>query len=209
MLYILPQSCPCSAVPLFKIHDSGLINYKGHLTRSDGALPSDVAQLEVKRAEAELEKLRANKDTNPTDLAAAEQRLEAALDATLEFGAELAEDIDFEEFCDADPMGGDDEDEDSDEDEEEKQKAESQAKDKQNSKQEQKTTPLVEAKQPSEPLSFSKIDVKYLQNPQKCTEFPLLAKAKPIVCTIRGGEMLYLPASWFHEVCEIHQLRLL
>jgi hypothetical protein len=30
--------------------------------------------------------------------------------------------------------------------------------------------------------------------------FPLARKAQPVECTVGAGEMLYLPAGWFHHV---------
>ncbi|KAJ3122456.1 hypothetical protein HK101_006576, partial [Irineochytrium annulatum] len=51
-----------------------------------------------------------------------------------------------------------------------------------------------------EPPSFSRIDAKSLHAKKIPEEFPLLANATKITFALNEGEMLYLPASWFHEV---------
>lgn len=50
--------------------------------------------------------------------------------------------------------------------------------------------------------NFSRITVDDLRGLKKSTnkEFPLFKKAKEIICEVKEGQMLYLPASWFHEV---------
>jgi hypothetical protein len=51
------------------------------------------------------------------------------------------------------------------------------------------------------PNNFSKIPAKLLDDVSKpLTEFPDLQKATMAYCHVNAGEMLYLPASWFHEV---------
>jgi peptidyl-lysine (3S)-dioxygenase / protease len=37
---------------------------------------------------------------------------------------------------------------------------------------------------------------------KQCDRFPLLARVHPIKVTVRAGEMLYLPALWFHRVTQ-------
>ena len=57
----------------------------------------------------------------------------------------------------------------------------------------------TEEQQQQQPPSFSRIyDCDSLA--VTMMEFPLLLKARKVVCKLREGEMLYLPASWFHEV---------
>jgi len=51
-----------------------------------------------------------------------------------------------------------------------------------------------------EPPSFSKIPVSALRTGHPSDEFPAMTKARPYQCEIEAGMMLYLPASWFHEV---------
>lgn len=51
------------------------------------------------------------------------------------------------------------------------------------------------------PNNFSKISVQQLDDLSKATsEFPELKKATMAYCSVHAGDMLYLPASWFHEV---------
>eukprot|EP00158_Paraphelidium_tribonemae_P009553 Partr_v1_DN28897_c2_g1_i2_m34059 putative Jumonji domain containing 7 len=55
-----------------------------------------------------------------------------------------------------------------------------------------------------EPYSFSQVPTKEILNFVESEEVPdrygLLAKTTPIVVSLEEGEMLYLPASWFHLV---------
>ncbi|KAJ3124593.1 DnaJ sub C member 7 [Nowakowskiella sp. JEL0407] len=53
------------------------------------------------------------------------------------------------------------------------------------------------------PPSFSKIPVSVLKEETPADEFPLLRDAVKAVCEIKEGEMLYLPAGWFHEVTSL------
>lgn len=58
----------------------------------------------------------------------------------------------------------------------------------------------------SEPVekyqNFSILSVDDLKNKNtnKLKKFPLFKKAKETICEVKAGQMLYLPASWFHEV---------
>jgi hypothetical protein len=64
----------------------------------------------------------------------------------------------------------------------------------------------LEKEKEDEPPSFSRIDVATLHSNKKSKEFPLLAKATRMTVEISEGEMLYLPASWFHEVTGSYRL---
>lgn len=58
-------------------------------------------------------------------------------------------------------------------------------------------TPLADA----QPPSFSAIDPETLLDPQAiAAKFPLFARAAPLRFELNAGEMLWLPAGWFHEV---------
>jgi hypothetical protein len=53
----------------------------------------------------------------------------------------------------------------------------------------------------SEPLSFSKISPHCIHQPDKIKErFPLFKDVEKLEFTLKEGEMLYIPAAWFHEV---------
>ncbi|KAL4437367.1 hypothetical protein ABPG75_004506 [Micractinium tetrahymenae] len=64
----------------------------------------------------------------------------------------------------------------------------------------------LEAPQPSpaaaagDPESFSRVDL-HLPDAQLKRQFPLFpGKAAALECEVQAGQMLYLPAGWFHEV---------
>ncbi len=120
--------------------------------------------------------------------------MDAALDAALD--AEGAFDIDEDEFdCD---------DHDNSEDEgegeglilEERSKADSRLASKAKAAAPLNVSSLVDKPPPS---NFSAIDT---SRPKRdiLKEFPLFKNAQPLDVEIRAGEMLYLPAGWFHEV---------
>ena len=49
--------------------------------------------------------------------------------------------------------------------------------------------------------NFSRLSVEDLTGNSKTRKkFPRFNKAKEVVCQVKEGQMLYLPASWFHEV---------
>jgi hypothetical protein len=52
-----------------------------------------------------------------------------------------------------------------------------------------------------QPPSFSRIDPDTLRNPEElAAKFPEFSKAVPVTFELSAGEMLWLPAGWFHEV---------
>ena len=51
------------------------------------------------------------------------------------------------------------------------------------------------------PDNFSEVPVDILDDEEKLKEaFPKMPEANAAFCEIEAGSMLYLPASWFHEV---------
>ena len=50
-----------------------------------------------------------------------------------------------------------------------------------------------------DPLNFSLVDLKLKEEELKI-QFPDFVKANVARCQVGQGEILYLPASWFHEV---------
>lgn len=51
------------------------------------------------------------------------------------------------------------------------------------------------------PNNFSKVEVKYLDDKETLkVKYPEFLDANAAFCTLEAGSMLYLPASWFHEV---------
>jgi len=62
----------------------------------------------------------------------------------------------------------------------------------------------VENKKPPEPDHFSRIDPRTLHS-ESPGDFPLLSNVVKTTFTLKAGEMLYLPASWFHEVTSFNE----
>ena len=153
-----------------KVHKNGRINYKGQITRADGAdVLSDVAMSASHRQE-EAEKdlanaeqaLREGKPGAAEWVSQAEKRLDDALDSVLsvqmeDSGAEAQNDN--MSLMDSDAHTTDD----------------------------------------KGPLNFCKVNLS-LPTDAIQKEYPKFARAVGTTCKIKSGEMLYLPAGWFHEV---------
>ena len=164
---------------LLKVHPNGRINYKGDETTAYGAdLHSDAAAITARQKEfAEImleEAEKAVEEGTPganEQVERAEELLELAMEALLE--AEMA---------------------DNDEDDE----------DMGNHHTEQYVfgdgQRLVD-KTVKNPNNFSKVEVHLLNNERKLKEsYPDMLDANVAVCNVEAGNILYLPASWFHEV---------
>ena len=164
---------------LLKVHPNGRINYKGDETTAYGAdLHSDAAAITARQKEfAEImleEAEKAVEEGTPganEQVERAEELLEMAMDAVLE--AEMA---------------------DNDEDDE----------DMGNLHTEQYVfgdgKRLVD-KTVKNPNNFSKVEVHLLNDERKLKEsYPDMLDANVAVCNVEAGNILYLPASWFHEV---------
>ncbi|TMW63516.1 hypothetical protein Poli38472_002457 [Pythium oligandrum] len=185
---------------LVKVHTNGRINYEGEETTAYGADPMSeaaaLASIEKEDAERELalaeQAVEDGEEGAEARLAAAEDRLDKAMLSLLR--ADRDEDDDEEEPEDGEfgPFHFEDEDgEDEDaDDEEDAEDAEDDAK---------KVDKTVK-----DPVNFSRIDTSLLKTPESkealLKEFPAFEEAKAAFCEINVGEMLFLPASWFHEV---------
>mgnify|MGYP002480871454 CR=1 FL=1 len=182
------------------LHPNGLINYEDQPTRADGAPLAEVAKYHVAQAEAELEQLKSS-GADPKEIQKAEKKLEQALETMLE--AEMEE----EDF---------DGDEDFDEDESEISTSKSNKRKRQSNENlddQEKSSKRQKNKEipPPLPSNFSRVpyqlvhseeftsknDKKNISKLEK--EFPLFLKAKRMVAELQPGDLLYLPASWFHE----------
>jgi hypothetical protein len=159
---------------LLQVHPNGRINYAGEETTPYGAdLGADAAAEAAKRQVAAEERLHRAETAMEEGRDGAEEELAAAEE-------ELEEAM--EALIDAEA--------DDDEDDEECSEVIFDG----NSKH-------VVDKTVKNPNNFSKIPSHLLENASKSNdEFPNLQKATMAYCTIDAGEMLYLPASWFHEV---------
>merc|ERR1712000_797082 len=77
-------------------------------------------------------------------------------------------------------------------------------KEKNKSEDEEEETEMVRIKDadgsgPALPQNFSKVDMT-LPADQREARWPLLREASMIECEVRAGDMLFLPAGWFHNV---------
>lgn len=188
---------------LAKVHENGRINYKGELTTAYGAdLKSDAAASAAK-AKDEAEKMlieaeEAVKEGKPgaqEQLEKAEEMLEMAMEQLLDAEMDGTEDgSDDEGFADEEEdltnstnmetelvQNNDTADEDTGDD--------------------HLGQDTCRDKTVKNPDNFSKMDPKILEIQEKLKEeFPLALNAKEAFCEVHENEILYLPASWFHEV---------
>ncbi|KAL0589365.1 hypothetical protein ABG067_002584 [Albugo candida] len=182
------------------VHHNGRINYEGEITTSYGADPSSEAAslAATEKEEAEQALILAERALENGDLGAkdafekAELRLEAAMDAILsaEYGDES--DIEGESSSINDSDEGEARDDPQDEDYTSSPASSMAPK-------RRKVDRTV-----ANPLNFSKIDAQLLQDPtsreQLNTLYPEFQHAQAAFCEVNAGDILYLPASWFHEV---------
>ncbi|KAG6620147.1 putative ion channel [Phytophthora cinnamomi] len=192
------------------VHPNGLINYVGKETTPYGAEPAAereaLAVIEKNEAERELaeaeQAVEAGEPGAEARLEAAEERLEKAMFGVLQAdnsdgeGDEEYEDGAFH-FEDSEAEG-DDESEvgelddlalDPDEEEASKNTAKRDA----------------EQTEITYPVSFSQVDTFRLRGDERerkelHKEFPKFSETKAAFCDLEIGDMLFLPASWFHEV---------
>ncbi|KAJ3029127.1 UNVERIFIED_CONTAM: DnaJ sub C member 7 [Siphonaria sp. JEL0065] len=219
-LYILLQGTkritliPPSAAPhldlvgdadLQVVHENGLVSYDWAVG-SDGSFAADVARWKFKIAvkamrdglkeaekngkDVDLEELRKAIVEAKEELDLAEEEEQDAADALDEDEEEDDEDDDDEEplFKDApadDEDGDIDMDVDNIEDDYEDEDGEDEDED-------------VDEDEP--PMSFSRIDPDVLHSADATKTYPNLENITKVTFELKEGEMLYLPASWFHEV---------
>ncbi len=172
-----------------RVHKNGRINYQGFETNADGseigALMRQQASARTRFAGQKLENAEAalalGKPGAAERVQAAEEELDAALSDALDAGG------DFEEsYSDLDDEDGDDSDSDTGEEESKYERT-------------AKRLKLSDGDDSNEnPLNFSEIDL--TEHAVDIEQFPLFEKVRELQCEIRAGEMLYLPAGWFHCV---------
>lgn len=211
---------------LVRVHANGRINYEGEETTAYGADPlseaAALASIEKQEAERELELAEQavavaneNGDANAmvdaeARLEEAEERLDKAMMALLRVEREEGSDAESEpEDGEFGAFHFDESEEDDDDDESEggedegagDEDAQEASKTKDNTNSDDKR---VVDKTVKDPVNFSRVDTFLLRDPvskkQLLTEFPAFADAKAAFCELSVGEMLFLPASWFHEV---------
>ncbi len=154
-----------------KVHENGRINYKGQVTRADGAdVLSDVALNASKyQDDAERDLENAEEALRKGEVGAAEwveragKRLDDALDSVLSVQMDNKFDKEEDDYDDKSNSMNDDEDSN------------------------------------DGPLNFCAIN---LSLPEKkiIEQFPNFSNVRGTSVEVNSGEMLYLPAGWFHEV---------
>lgn len=183
------------------VFSNGYIQYEGAEQdgrRADGARIVSVAKWKVAMAEKAFEEAEAKGE----GVEEAEEALEEALMGLMGHGDDEMDDL------------GDDDDEEEDEDEDED--ADSERENLHGSTAKRKTSAASDTLPPTkrpkqditssspiistEPPSFSRIPTSILHTSTPLSPHPFLQKATPVTVTIEEGEMLYLPAGWFHEV---------
>jgi hypothetical protein len=184
---------------LLKVHANGRINYEGEETTAYGAdlmseaaalasLEKDEAEKELALAETAVENGEPGAEQR---LAQAEERLDKAMLKLLR--ADRDDPLDEDEPDDGEDGPFHFENEEEDEEVEEEEKEEESADDRK-----------LADKTVKDPINFSRVDTAKLKQDETkrelLTEFPLFKEAKAAYCEINVGEMLFLPASWFHEV---------
>ena len=161
---------------LLKVHPNGRINYKGEETTAYGAdMHSDAAALAARQ-----------KDKAEKMLADAEYALEQGKPGAQEQVEEAEEllELAMDAVLEAEMADAEDEDESDD-------KEYGLFGDKKR---------LVD-KTVKNPDNFSKVDVDLLNDDERLKEsYPDILKANTAFCTVESGQILYLPASFFHEV---------
>ena len=175
--------------------------------RSDGLEAREAARFRIKALEEKIDLTKGKKERRKL-----EALLEEAIDAEMDLLVEEGGDDDFAEMELDDGDGGGDEgfpeDEDSNDDQED---TGSIVSSRSRGKGKTKVTDENHDEE-DEPSSFSRIPTSLLHNhlslpttavsiaSDSSTEFDLSKVSTPFIVDIDPGEMLYLPASWWHEV---------
>eukprot|EP00467_Chlorarachnion_reptans_P008331 CAMPEP_0114529922 /NCGR_PEP_ID=MMETSP0109-20121206/25130_1 /TAXON_ID=29199 /ORGANISM="Chlorarachnion reptans, Strain CCCM449" /LENGTH=471 /DNA_ID=CAMNT_0001712431 /DNA_START=117 /DNA_END=1529 /DNA_ORIENTATION=+ len=157
-----------------KIFWNGLIDYEpcrsGANRRADGAHKAEVANFKLSEANENLQQLEAKENVAHDEIEAAEAKVNACMEEMLEVGIDGDDDTHQRDSGSGSRI---------DDDEDAKGVS-------------------------SHPDSFSKIAVGELRGFVEKgiipASHPLIQHTKPLVVTVEAGEMLYLPAGWFHEV---------
>ena len=187
------------------IHPNGLISYKHNVVRSDGLGAREAARFRIKALEEKIAATKGKKEKKKLEVL-----LEEAIDTEMDLLVEEGGDDDFagmeldDEDGDGEFSGGEDFDDDQ-EDTGSIVSSRGRGKGKAKAMDE-------DYDEDGEPSSFSRIPTSLLHkhlslpttavstNSDSSTEFDLSKASMPFVVDINPGEMLYLPASWWHEV---------
>lgn len=192
------------------VHPNGLINYVGKETTPYGADPAAereaLAAIETKEAELELAQaelaVEKGEPGAESRLEEAEERLQKAMFSVLQADNSEDEGDEYEDGAfhfEESEAEGDDESEVGELDELALDPKEQEEEDKKTVKRDAGQTEITY------PVSFSQVDTFRLRDGEQAqkelhAEFPKFNQAKAAFCDLEVGDMLFLPASWFHEV---------
>jgi len=195
-----------------KVHPNGRINYEGEATTADGVNLQEEASAKAAKAKETAEQrlidaekaVEEGKPGAEEELEKAEEMLEQAMDDLIDAQMDGDGDGDDDNLFD----GEDDEDGEDDLDDLDSEDNEDDEGDEHKdvggfmmgSKEERNCSGDSDA-----PLNFSKIDAANLDDDENALKkkFPKYVDAKSAHCELSEGEMLFLPASWFHEVTSV------
>ena len=210
---------------LSKIHPNGLINYKGaaNMTREDGvpfiaisSILEEEAEKAVERAEEEVAKANEGGDQNEIDKASqiledAEAQLEEVMEFQLANEVEDAQDDEDDDDDDQEEGSGGSSSSSStnggvqepsqkrrkiDPEQSENGKEDDDDDDNDDDGDDDNTSSSTTQKAPDH---FSKIDLTKDES-EVVESFPDFMNTTRLRCQVKSGQMLYLPASWFHSV---------
>ena len=193
---------------LSRVHPNGRICYQGLPTHADGsdaaavaAMQADERRVAAERAVADAEAAVGRGEPGAEGrLAAAEEELDAAmdagLDAELEFAGSEHDDYGEEEEDDEDVLEANDDDEVEDDENNPDEIGDGEEADEGGS---EPADGGGAAEPEPPPLNFSQVDLS-LPAAELRQRWPKAAAATMTEVTIEAGEMLWLPAGWFHEV---------
>jgi hypothetical protein len=185
---------------LVMVHANGRISYEGEVTTAYGADCRSDSAARASRAKDEAEKM----------LLEAEQAVKEGKSGALEMlerAEEMMEDA-MEALIDAEVDSSDGNGDDDDEDEVDEDEYDSDLDGNKVNSEDEIDEEILDTHEPrlvdktvKNPNNFSMIDPNLLDNEKELYEkYPLMQTAKSAFCEVHAGQMLYLPASWFHEV---------
>jgi len=188
------------------IHPNGLISYTHNVVRSDGLGALEAARFRIRALEEKIAATKGKKEKKKLG-----KLLEEAIDAEMDLLVEEGGDDDFAGM-ELDGEDGDDDGLDDGDDDGSQEDTGSVVSSRDKGKGKAKATTDEDHVKDREPSSFSRIPTSLLHQHLSLptptisvasgppTEFDLSKISAPFVADIDPGEMLYLPASWWHEV---------
>lgn len=205
---------------IVKIHNNGRINYEGQrMTKDDGSDEGAEAALlaSIQLEEATKRLLMAEEEGVECDEAEddIDKALQAMLDAETagdDYDDDAGDDVDDDDDINAGIENGDDDDDDEyditeelreceDHDDDNAVAGEKRRASDSSSSSSSVSEQQARKKMKCDPMNFSRVDTS-LSDDMLASQFPLYleARSRRIEVTVEAGEMLFIPAGWFHEV---------